>query len=314
MSSPSPIRCLIACALISGGHGAITVTDVEFSVPATGNNGSLSGTSASSAFVDDIFLTSLTTTSNLGPARTFTVANGEVVVGVEAIVRSGAQHVNAEFGDQDTAADGNPNPFAEVGIGYPDLPVPLSVSESTDPAIQNAAISEAVASYSLTQGVDGEGPAYTFDVLFETGVVDNDAGADGEAEFVLFERGYNSPYNLRAIIGGTKENPIYSAVVVVPVSAQTGTGIYIDTNEIGGGQELAAFAVDASDFGIAEGQAIYGLSITSTGGGGADITAQFITASVEQQTSSPFVPEPSTGFLGLMGGVILISRRRRRAS
>jgi hypothetical protein len=142
--------------------------------------------------------------------------------------------------------------------------------------------------------------------------LDNDFGADSVPEFVLLERGFNSAYSLRAIIGGTTENPIYSSAVNVPISAQQGTGIWIDTNEIGAAQELASYGVDASSFGISVGTAIYGLSITSTGSGGADITAQFITANNPAQIVPllPSLPEPSVTAL-LAAGLVLLSRRRR---
>lgn len=297
---------------------AVSITGITFTVPSSGNNGTLAGTSASTAFVDDIFLDSISYDAGGGATGQFDVSSGEVIVGQAAIVRSGASFVNAEFGDQDTNDDGNPNPFFDLGIGSYDLPVPSSISESTDPAIQNAAITNAVASYSLTQGVDGEGPAFTFDVIFENGVLDNDAGSDLVPELVFLERGFNSSYSLRAIIGGTQDNPIYSSSVSVSVSDQQGTGIYINTNEIGSGQQLAAYGIDASDFGLTAGQAIFGVSITSTGGTGADITAQFITAAspdlIEElppELDNPAVPEPSGVLLLLLGLVRLAFSRNR---
>ncbi len=293
------------------GQGVIDVQGIDFTVPLSGNNGTRDGSSAAQAFVDDILLEKISVLTDSG-LEEFIVANGEVVVGRSAIVRDGAQYVNAEFGDLDDGADGNPNPFVEIGIVAEGAPVPLAISESTNPSIQNPSISAAVSSFSLVQGVDGEGPPFTFDVIFSSGVLDNDFGADSVPEFVLLERGFNSAYSLRAIIGGTTENPIYSSAVNVPISAQQGTGIWIDTNEIGAAQELASYGVDASSFGISVGTAIYGLSITSTGSGGADITAQFITANNPAQIVPllPSLPEPSVTAL-LAAGLVLLSRRRR---
>lgn len=293
------------------GQGVIDIVDLDFSVPLDGNNGTRDGSSASQAFVDDILLEKISILTGSG-LEEFVVADGEVVVGQAAYVRSGAQYVNAEFGDLDDGADGNPNPFVEIGIVAEGDPVSSMVSESTDPAIQGPAISAAVSSYSLVQGVDGEGPPFTFDVIFSQGVLDNNDAADAIPEFVLLERGLNSAYSLRAIIGGTVENPIYSDSVDVPVSAQQATGIWIDTNEIGGGQQLASYGVDASSFGIDPGTAIYGLSITSTGSGGADITAQFITAQNVSQLVPvlPSLPEPSSVVLLLVGSCIFLRRNR----
>ncbi|MDP0491746.1 MAG: exosortase-dependent surface protein XDP2 [Verrucomicrobiota bacterium JB023] len=310
MKSLRPLTLLMLCGL-SSASGAISVTGIGFTVPSTGNNGTRTGTSSSQAFIDDFFLTSVDTVSDAGVSTSYSVADGDIVLAFEAIVRSGANSVNAEFGDQDTDEDGHPNPFAEVGVGYPNPPIPSSVTESTDPAIQNAAITAAFSSYSLNEGVDGEGPAYTYDVFFRRGVIDNDAGSDGVPEFMFLERGFNSSYELRAIIGGTKDAPIYSSVISVSTSDQTGTGLYVNSNEIGSAQQLAAYAVDASDFGIAAGQAIYGLSVTSTNGTGADMTFQGILAPEDRQVSSPFIPEPSSfGLLLLAAGSALLRRQR----
>lgn len=306
---------LVACPAV---QGAITIAGFDFSVPTSGNNGSLTGTSPSQAFVDDIILEGITVMTSQGQTR-FSVSDSQVVVGVAAFVRAELDSLNAEFGDADDGADGNPNPFVEIGVVPEGAPVPSFISESTDPFIQNASISAAVASFSLTQGVDGEGANFTFDVIFGQGIRDNDDASDQIPEFVLLERGFNSSYSLRAIIGGTSENPIFAPFAVdVPVSAQSATGIFINTTEVGNGQQLASFGVDLSDFGVMAGEAVFGLSITSTNNTGADITAQFITAQDVSQLVelpeglAPTVPEPSAFFLLMLASLFGLRRRRSR--
>ena len=304
--------CLfIGSSLGLSGQGVIDIQGIDFSVPLSGNNGSRDGSTAEEAFVDDVFLESISILVD-GELEEFVVADGEVVVGQSAFVRSGLQYVNAEFGDLDDGSDGNPNPFVQIGLVAEGDPITTLITENTEPAIQNAAVAAAVSSFSLVQGVDGEGPAYTFDVIFGSGVLDNDFGADSVPEFVLLERGFNSDYSLRAIIGGSAANPIYSASLEVLVSAQQGTGIFINTNEVTNAQELASFGVDASSFGIAAGEAIFGLSITSINDTGADVIAQFITAqSVDQLVPVPTsLPEPSALLLVVVGGVVLMRRHR----
>lgn len=309
---------LFLLALGSSLEGAITISGFDFSIPTLGNNGSLTGTSASQAFVDDIFLEGITVSTAAGTS-TFSVERSEVVVGIASFVRSELESVNAEFGDADDGADGDPNPFVQIGVVLEGAPVPESISDSIDPLIQNAAITAAVSSFSLVQGIDGEGANFTLDVIFAQGVLDNNNLSDEIPEFVILERGFNSTFSLRAIIGGTADNPIFSDLSVdVSIADQSATGIFVNTNEIGSGQQLASFGVDLSDFGLMNGEAVFGLSITSTNGTGADITAQFITALDPSQLVelpaglNPAVPEPST--LAFLSLTLLALFRRKRSS
>ena len=93
--------CLfIGSSLGLSGQGVIDIQGIDFSVPLSGNNGSRDGSTAEEAFVDDVFLESISILVD-GELEEFVVADGEVVVGQSAFVRSGLQYVNAEFGDLD---------------------------------------------------------------------------------------------------------------------------------------------------------------------------------------------------------------------
>lgn len=275
------------------------------------NNGTRNG-SSSQPYVDDILLNTITFGT-----RTFSTTN--IREGQQAGVVTGRGFINAEFGDLDDNKDGNPNPF---GVNPP---VPLITQESTDPKTQDPAIKNAFNSLSLSQGLDGEEAAeFSYKLTFKEGIVDNNSGVDQIPELVFFERGINSNFTVRAITGGTFDNPTLSNPVSVtaPATELFATGIHIDTSEIDAGQQLGAIGFDLNEFGISAGQTVYGVQVTSPAGAGADIYGQFATTqnTANFRTVPPaLVPEPLTilgsgialGFGTLMK--IQYSRKRKKA-
>lgn len=297
------LALLQSCA--SAFAATISITSITTELP-TGTQTTGTGTAAN-PYTDDLLISTIT-----AGGVTFSRDLGQIVRGNNAFVRSFASSVNAEFGDDDDGSDGDPNPFVAAGLLNEGDLLTSQLRESTDPSIQNPSISAAVNSFSLSQGVDGEGSDYVLDILFELGVNDNAAGLDPVAEFLIFERGMNSDVRLQAIVGGTPENPtVLNTTFDILRGDFTGTGIHIDTIEIGSSQQLGAAAIDLDDLGVASGQQVFGLRITSLNGSGADIPALFALAqNPVTQTSPPLTPEPTTPVLFLLGTLFLARRRR----
>jgi hypothetical protein len=262
-----------------------------------------------SPYTDDVLLDSISFGST-----TFSAISGQFVAGTSFYVSSGRANVNAERGDNDTNSDGNPDPFARVGLDP-------SLYESTDPAYQDLALSSAFSSLSLTEGADGEAASYTFVMTFAAGITDNDVGEDSVPEVVLFERGNNDTSTIRAITGGTFDNPTYAEnSITIKPGGMWNTGISIDTFEIGGGQELAAVGIDLSEFGSAG--TIFGLEITSAGG---DFYGQMLSPEDPETQLDYDVPEglinpasvvPESATYALLSGLfvlgMVVTRRVRR--
>ncbi len=289
---------------------AISITNVQVSsLPGT-QDSATAGSSSSNPFLDDVFIDSFDTMTSAG-VNTFTRADGNIQLGSAVRVRSGAQFVNAEFGDLDNGSDGNANPFVKAGLIAEGATVPPSLSESTDPAIQNASISAAINTFSINEGIDGEGDPYTLDYFFEVSVTDNSPVADNSPEFIFFERGRNSGIIVEAIIGGTLDSPILAGTAfTLGVSDFGATGIYTDTSEIGSGQELGVAGLDLTDLNVGT-AAVVGLRVTSLGNTGADISGIFVTAQEpdEQFETNPIIPEPSTLLLFSIASLFLFRRR-----
>jgi len=295
--------------------GALIAIDTVIYTILSGSNTTGSGTSSSDALTDDAFIDSIVF-NTAGGDVTLTRSADQFVRGQTAVVRTFAGSVNAEFGDDDDGSDGDPNPFVDAGILNEGDFLPLPVQESTNPAIQNPSISSAVNSFSLTQGVDGEGANYTMDVIFELGITDDFSGSDGTPEFILFERGRNSSVMVQAIIGGTVDNPtVLTTTLSIGASDFGSTGIYTNTTEIGSAQELGVVGIDLSDLGIGAGQAVFGLRITSTNGTGADIPALFATPSdpnsQTEELPQGLIPEPQTVSLLLFASLLVFRKTRR---
>jgi len=302
--------CVVGCLWVSGwgatAQGQLLLpTNVTWSTPSGSNN------PASGAKVDDVLLASMTF-----DGTTFTAGSGQFVAGVSVYVNSGRSDVNAEWGDNDTDSDGNPNPFVRVGLNPAD-------QESTDPAIQDKGLASAFFTNSLVEGTDGESGSYAFSLIFEQGITDNDAGSDSLPEVVLFERGNNDDSTIRAIVGGTYDAPVFAPIALTINSGELfNTGLVIDTTEITSSQELAAGGFDLSDFfGASPQQTVWGIQIESNGG---DFYGQFLSAedpaaqfdpNVPSGLLNPLatVPEPSAALLVLLaaGSSILLRSRRR---
>ncbi|MBC8134946.1 MAG: hypothetical protein H8F28_03555 [Fibrella sp.] len=244
---------------------------------------------------------------------------------------SGANNVNAEYGDSDTNSDSNPNPFVIAGVS-------AASAESTNPAIQRPSIRAAFNSLSLVQGIDGEGAPYVLDLIFQRGINDNNAALDAAPELVFFERGINSTYSVQVITGGTFAAPTFAPnTITINSGATTGvaaqsraTGYFIDTVEIAGGQQLGATGIDLNSFFNGSVSTIFGVRITDTNG--ADLYGNFLSAvSTNQFVPVPLalqgdgflaetvvVPEVGTGLLTLLGGFGLLGgcvlRRARRSA
>ena len=263
-----------------GWSAVLKPTSVNFTVPTNSQNGTRNGNSAGQAYVDDVLLNNITFGGTT--FRSNSNINNSQFRAVERVnVRSsGASNVNAEFGDNDTGSDGNPNPFVSAGKSAEGVPVPENIRESTDPSIQSSSIKAAYNSLSVSQGVDGEGPEYNLQLIFQNGVTDNSSTADQVPELVFFERGK-----------------------------------FIDTIEVDSGQELGVVGIDLNDFGLAANQVLYGVSVTSINGSGADLYGQFVSAeNIDQFRNREGVPEPLT-ILGsgiALGFGVLMQRKSSR--
>jgi hypothetical protein len=269
----------VAAWLCAGGVFAdpapLQPTGMTITIPAGGNNGTRNGLSAPNAFVDDALLNTITFSG-----YTYSLAGGSFRYVTRARVTSADRTVvNAEFGDLDNGADGNPNPFVSAGLVPEGQPIPLATQESTNPAIQDPAIRASFNSLSLVQGIDGENANYSIDFIFQNGIVDNNNAVDNFPEMIFFERGKNSSFSVQAITGGTFLSPTFASTTAnVSAAQQWQTPYYIDTVEIGGGQVLGCAGLDLNEFGLSSGETVYGFRLNSTGGTGADMYGLFFSA------------------------------------
>lgn len=308
-----------------GWSVVVAPTSITVSVPANGTNPaavrgttqtySRTGTAtvltgSTAAYVDDVLLQSITfnnviigntPTSRITPA----LARG-ANQGPGAEVTAGRSRISATYGDDDTAADGNPNPFVTSGSGTTAYTNPPNQT----PAVQDTAIQAAYSSLSLSQGISSPGQGgtagdYTFKLLFENGIVDNSSAGDQVPELVIFERGTaasgtaagtQSDYTVQAIIGGTFVNPTFAPTTVTVLRAnQTPSGIIINTVDSGVAEQINVAGIDLTEFGITDpNQAVYGISFTSINNSGADIFGLAQTAADTSQLRAQAVPEPLT--------------------
>lgn len=287
-------------------------TDVTFVTSPPGSNDP-SNLEPPGPYRDDVFLESITF-----DGFTFSENSGQIVAVQSAYVTANRQNVNAEFGDNDTNSDGNPDPFTRVGLD------PIKDRESTVPKIQDTALASAFSTLSLNEGIDGEpasGPnQYKFELVFQAGISDNNVGADNLPEIILFERGDNDTSVIRAITGGTFMNPTYADQ---SVTLQNGDffdiGIQIDTREINQGQDLTAVGIDLSDFfSNYQGETVWGIEIESTGGDfyGKMVSAEDPLVQLDFDVPEPLInpngviPEPTSLILLSLGAASLLMRRR----
>ncbi|MEE4280218.1 MAG: exosortase-dependent surface protein XDP2, partial [Halieaceae bacterium] len=242
-------------------------------------------TDTSNPFTDDVFLASLT----FG-GFDYTAAGESFRAVSHFEVLSGRSHINAEWGDGDTAADGNGTPFAKAG--FPDAD-----QETTDPSIQDAALLNAFNSLSLSEITDGEnsaGSGFSFKVLFDGSLAYSDVGGDGLPDLVFFERGLNDTFYVDLIIGGSFANPLYSSPSEIKSGDFWDTGIDINTVEISNAQSLGAGGFDLADFGLTGNDVAYGFRLTAHGNSGPDLGGFFLTAQEPEDFGPSLVPVPQT--------------------
>ncbi|MBT8036446.1 MAG: hypothetical protein KJO21_02770 [Verrucomicrobiae bacterium] len=278
--------------------GIIAPTAINYTVPAGSND-------TTNPFTDDVFLDSIVFASG-----TVYSAGGGIRGAVSSFVSLNRNNINAERGDNDDDSDGDTDPFTRVGLD------PMNY-ESTDPSFQDRSITSAFSTRSLVEGVDGES-LYRFNIIFNAGISDNDAGVDSMPEVVLFERGNNDTTTVKAIIGGTYNAPVYAPLSTTINSGNlTYTGLDIDTYEIGSAQSLNAGGFDANDFGTTS--TIWGLEIESNGGdfygvfAVAEDPSTQLDSNVPQALINPdAVPEPHTSmFIGITSLCLLCRRSRK---
>jgi hypothetical protein len=227
-------------------------------------------------------------------------------------VLSQRANINAEWGDDDDAGDGDDNPFVKAGFDPAD-------QETTDPAIQDAALLQAFNSNSLSEMADGESGGYAFKMLFANGLSDDQPGvADGTPELIFFERGMNDAFRVELIIGGDFDAPIYSDPVEVATADFWDTGLDIDTTEITSPQALGAGGLDFDDFGLALDAVVYGMRLTVTSGG-PDLNGFFLSTVDPARFVDPLplhgapkVPLPPAAATLLAAAAALAALRRAR--
>lgn len=245
---------LLSLLVLSGAAKAVVQpTAMTVSIPTGTNNpagaGSYSCTLSGSALVcsgglsttvsvDDIELTSLT----FGGV-TFNGTAGEIIPGMASVFLEGGggTNVNAEWGDQDNASDGDHNPFQKAGY-----PIPPNNQETTDIDIIDATLRVVFRSLNLVEGIDGEDQGFRIRMDLERGIVDDNPAApvDSVPEIVVFERGLNSGVAVRLLLadGGQSDE------LIVPASQFRDSGIDITTLEIGAGQPLGVVGIDLNEF------------------------------------------------------------------
>lgn len=300
---PSFTALLISISLGNPAAANIIAPD-DFQVKVPDNsNSDVAGNHPSTAYRDDVLLDAIT----FGDV-TFTNSDGNFSAGLSVYVAEGRPYVNAERGDVDDNSDGNPDPFTRVGLDPNNY-------ESTDPAYQDAALASAFSSLSLTEGTDGEGRRSVFRIVFDAGIADDSAAVDGVPEILLFERGNNDHSTIRAITGGSIQNPTYApnAVKIAPRDMWA-SGVFINTHEIGGGQELGIAAYDLNTFGTSN--KVFGIEIDTRGGdfyglfSAATPIAQYTPTVIDHNNT--VVPEPSSFALWIgLGTALTVGFKRR---
>ena len=302
-------RCALtvatALAAAAPAHAAvITPDDVSVVTPA-------GSTDTTSPFTDDVLLESLRfgTTTYDGTGGAFSVARRFEVL-------TGRDQINAEWGDTDTAADGDPDPFTKAGF-------PAGDQETTDPAVQDQTLLNAFNSRSLSEITDGEGQSRAaFKVLFEQSLAFDDVGGDGLPDLVFFERGRNDVFEVELITGGSFANPTLSAPLTIDSAEFSDAEFAVNTLEIGNAQTMGVGGLDLSDFGLGPGDSAFGFRLTTDDG--PDLGGFFLAAENPETFGSPLdeplpgepvgtVPLPSTGWM-LLGSLALGALARRRVT
>jgi len=226
--------------------------------------------------------------------------------------------VNAEFGDTDTGADGDDTPFVKAGLAPAGAELPMSLQESTDPAIQDAALLNAFNSRSLSEITDGEGGGFSsFKVLFEQSLAFDSVGGDGLPDIVFFERGLNDVFDVQLITGGSFATPVLSDPLTIDSGQFASAGFQIDTVEIGSAQSMGVGGFDLVDFGLGPGSSAFGFVLSTTAG--PDLGGFFLAAADPDDFGDPLdagdpgvVPLPASAWM-LIGALGLAGYARWRA-
>ena len=216
---------------------------------------------------------------------------------------SGRQNMNAEWGDNDDGEDGDDNPFVKAGFDPAD-------QETEEPSIQDAALLRTFNTLSLTEMSDGEQGDFSFRVLFQNGLRDNNPSVlDNVPEMVFFERGGNdSGMSVRVITGGTFDNPIFSMSLSMDSSDWSDTDLDVDTTEIDDFQPLHAAGFDLNAFELGPEEIAYGYQMDVVNAG-PDLNGFFLTAEDPGQFLDPLdASAPSTLAL-LLGPMVFAAVR-----
>ncbi len=246
-------------------------------------------------FTDDVFLDTLV----FGPTTFDASTDFSGLSHVEIL--EGRSVLNAEWGDDDTGADGHADPFTRLGHDP-------SRQESVSAGVQDATVREALNSMSLSELVDGEArDDKRIRGLFAQGLTDNDTDADTVPELVLFERGMNDAFSLRLILGGTFDTPVFSAAREVRSADFWDTGVRVNTTEIGGAQAISVGAFDFNDFGLETGETVYGFEVFAAHGNGVDLGGVFLTSTDANRFTTPMAPAiPVPMTLPLLGSALVM--------
>jgi len=299
-TSSTTATLALSLAFGLGATGAEAATLSPSSVGVSTPSGS---TDTSDPFTDDVLLDKLTfgTTEYKWGSGAFIVANRFEVL-------TGRSEINAEFGDNDNASDGDDNPFVKAGVSGLN-------QETTNPAIQDPALLAAFSSRSLSEITDTEGGRKSsFKTSFTNSLAFNDVGKDSLPDLVLFERGGNDVFAIALIIGGSFETPVYSDTVTINSRSFADAGFEINTKEIGGAQKMKVGGFDLADFGLVNGDSAFGFRLTTTGG--PDLGGFFLkTADTPLGDPISAVPLPASVWflLSALGASYGAARRRRAA-
>ena len=247
--------------------------------------------SSGSPYRDDVYLGQI-----VFGDTSYTYSDNMVAIAAFEVL-TGRGSINAEWGDLDDGRDGDENPFSKAGFDP-------GLQETLDPVIQDLTLQHVFNSNSLTEMSDGEGGSgFSFKAAFSQSLIDNSFGLDAQPELVLFERGLNDQFDVRLMTGGSFAEPAMSDWLAVNSEDFARSGIYVDTVEIGGPQEIGVGAFDLDQFGLAEETPVYGVEIRSQNGSGPDLNGLFLTAETAALIGPSLVlPVPvntSTWFLGL---------------
>ncbi|NBC13022.1 MAG: hypothetical protein GVY09_06685 [Gammaproteobacteria bacterium] len=258
-------------------------------------------------FTDDVFLQDMTfdggarlsSPSSFSPVRRFRLL-------------SGRQNMNAEWGDDDDGSDGDDNPFVKAGFDPEN-------QETEDPSIQDAALLRTFNTLSLTEMSDGEQGDFSFRVLFQNGLRDNDPSVlDKVPEMVFFERdGNDSGMSVKVITGGTFDNPTFSNSLSMDSSDWSKTGLDVNTTEIPNPQTLHAAGFDLNAFELGPGQTAFGYQMDVVNAG-PDLNGFFLTAEDPGQFLDPLDASAPSPLALLLGPVVFaaasgwLAERRRR--